>query len=303
MADVAATVPDRFDVHLVDGTFELFRCFHGAPRARNRSDREVGATRAFLATLVSLLGRPGVTHVAVAFDSIVPPRGVPGRSAEELIAAQTAIAADVVRALGLHVWPTGRYQADEIIATAAHRYAGDPAVGRVVICSNDKDFHQCVRDDRVVTWDRIRDVVTDEGAARDRYGVAPEQLPDLFALVGDPSDGLPGVPGWGPATSAALLRTFSTVDAIPLDPRRWPDGVRGAARLAAGLGERRDEVLLCRDLAELRTDLPLRHDAPDLVWAGAHRERVDRLCELLDDRSAADRIESWNEVDDPGPTG
>ena len=281
-------------VHLVDGTFELFRCFHGAPRASNAAGREVGAARALLATLVSLLHRPEVTHAAVAFDSVVSPGGTPGTSSEELIASQNSLAADVVRALGVPVWPTGRYQADEIIATAAARFGDDVSVDRIVICSNDKDFHQCARGDRVVAWDRIRDVVTDEAAARERYGVAPGQIPDLFALVGDRSDGLPGVPGFGLKTAASLLDEFGTVAGIPLDATAWPKSVRGADRLAARLTEYRDEALLCRDLSELRTDLPLRHTVADLAWRGADRARVDTLCGELDDRSAADRITTWS---------
>ncbi len=287
-------MPPPVNVHLVDGTFELFRCFHGAPRATGADGREVGAARALLATLVALLHRPDVSHAAVAFDSVVSPTGRPGASADELIASQNSLAADVVRALGVPVWPTGRYQADEMIATAAARFADETGVDRIVICSNDKDFHQCVRGDRVVAWDRIRDVVTDEAAVLDRYGVEPGRIPELFALVGDRSDGLPGVPGFGAKTAAALLAAFGTVAAIPLDPSTWPAGIRGADRLAAQLAEHRDEALLCRDLAELRTDLPLRHTAADLEWRGADRRRVDALCEILDDRSAADRITRWS---------
>lgn len=280
-------------VHLVDGTFELFRCFHGAPRARNADGREVGAARALLATLVSLLGRDDVTHAAVAFDSVVSPGGRPGSSAEELIASQNSLAADVVRALGVPVWPTGRYQADEIIATAANRYADDDSVDRVVICSNDKDFHQCVRGERVVAWDRIRDVVTDEASVRERYGVAPDQIPDLFALVGDRSDGLPGIPGWGEKSAAAVLATFGSIASIPLDATEWPAGVRGAERLAAALLDRWDEVSLCRDLAELRTDLPLRHGPSDLEWHGADRAAIDTICTRIEDAAALDRIARW----------
>lgn len=280
-------------VHLVDGTFELFRCFHGAPRARNADGREVGAARALLATLVSLLGRDDVTHAAVAFDSVVSPGGRPGPSAEELIASQNSLAADVVRALGVPVWPTGRYQADEIIATAANRYADDDSVDRVVICSNDKDFHQCVRGERVVAWDRIRDVVTDEASVRERYGVAPDQIPDLFALVGDRSDGLPGIPGWGEKSAAAVLATFGSIASIPLDATEWPAGVRGAERLAAALLDRWDEVSLCRDLAELRTDLPLRHGPSDLEWHGADRAAIDTICTRIEDAAALDRIARW----------
>lgn len=287
---------DGYSVHLVDGTFELFRCFHGAPRALNAAGREVGAARGLLATLVSLLHEPGVSHVAVAFDSVVPPPSPPAGTrlgADQLIAAQTGLAADVVRALGVPVWPTGRYQADELLATAAARFATEPGVGQVVICSTDNDFNQCVRGERVVVLDRVRKVVTDEAAVRARYGVAPQQIPDLFALVGDRSDGLPGVPGWGVKSAAALLLAYGSLAAIPLDEHAWPVSVRGAARLAAALAEHHAEALLCRDLSELRTDLPLRQTAADLEWRGVHRSRVEALCDALGDDTVIGRITRW----------
>lgn len=277
------------DVHLVDGTFELFRCFHGAPKADGADGREVGAARAFLATMVALL--TNATHLAVAFDSVVAPPGRPGRDAESLIAHQAPLAADIVRALGLTVWPTGRYQADEMLATAAARLGDEPDVDRVVICSNDKDFHQCVRGDRVVVLDRIRDVVTDEAAVLDRYGVEPHRLPDLVALVGDPSDGLPGVPGWGVKSAAKLLDRYGTLDAVPTEPELWDIELRGRERLAAALVDRWDETMLCRDLARLRTDLPLSIEAADLEWRGARWDQLDALGDTLGDRSAIDRLE------------
>lgn len=278
-------------VHLVDGTFELFRCFHGAPRARNGSGREVGAARGVLQTIAALLREPEVTHVAVAFDSVVAPAGsTTGRSAEDLIASQAPLAAEACRALGVPVWPAGRYQADELLATGAARYATDPAVSQVVICSTDNDFNQCVRGDRVVVLDRVRRVVTDEPAVRERYGVAPQQIPDLFALVGDRSDGIPGVPGWGATSASALLSRYGTLDAIPLDEHDWDVTVRGAARLAASLRAHHAEALLCRDLSELRTDLPLRQDVDDIAWHGVDRERLDRLCDTLGDHGVLERL-------------
>ncbi len=286
-------------VHLVDGTFELFRCFHGAPRARTASGREVGAARGLLATITSLLHEPGVTHVAVAFDSVVPPPGsTKGSSPDQLIASQVGLAADAVRALGIPVWPSGRYQADELLATGAARFAADPDVDQVVICSTDNDFNQCVRGERIVVRDRIRGVVTDETTVRERYGVEPQQLPDLFALVGDRSDGLPGVPGWGLTSAAAVLRRHGRVDAVPRDHLDWDVEVRGAARLAASLREHLAEALLCRDLSELRTDLPVRHGLDELRWQGARRDRLERLCTTLEDDSVVGRIDRWS---DQGP--
>jgi 5'-3' exonuclease len=292
--DEVSDVGDGVQVHLVDGTFELFRCFHGAPRARTTGGREVGAARGLLATIAALLRRDGVTHVAVAFDSVVPPPGsAKATSADQLIASQCGLAAEAVRSLGVPVWPSGRYQADEILATAAARFADDRRVARVVICSTDNDFDQCVRGERVVVLDRIRDTITDETTVRARYGVDPRQIPELFALVGDRSDGLPGVPGWGIASSAALLQRYGTVAAIPLEPTAWDVAVRGRDRLARTLRDHRDEALLCRDLSELRTDLPLRADLDALAWRGARRDRLTALCRTLEDDSVVERISRW----------
>ena len=162
-----------------------------------------------------------------------------------------------------------------------------------MICSTDNDFNQCVRGDRIVVLDRIRKVLTDESSVRARYGVAPEQIPDLFALIGDRSDGLPGVPGWGLKSAAAVLQRHGTVAAIPLDEHDWDVVVRGAARLAGSLRERRLEALLCRELAELRTDLPLPHTLDDLEWLGASRQQVERLCAVIGDDSVIARIGRW----------
>ena len=283
-------------VHLVDGTFELFRCFHGAPRATGHAGREVGAARGLLATMTALLNDPDVTHVAVAFDSVVaPPGSGAGKagSAEALIGAQAPLAAAVVRALGVPVWPAGRYQADELISTAAHRFAGDTAVEQVVICATDNDFTQCVRGERVVLLDRIRKRVTDAAGVLERFGVEPEQIPDLFALIGDRSDGLPGVPGWGRTSAATVLSRYRRLEDIPLDAAAWDVPVRGAARLSASLRERWDEALLCRDLSVLRVDLPIRHTVADLEWRGAIRSSIDALVAQLGDATAVDWIPRW----------
>jgi 5'-3' exonuclease len=286
-------------VHLVDGTFELFRCFHGAPRATSADGREVGAARGILATLTALLNDVDVTHVAVAFDSVVAPGGRrPGTagSAEALIGAQAPLAAAVVRALGLPVWPSGRYQADELIATAAHRYADVAGVEQVVICATDNDFTRCVRGSRVVLLDRIRKRVTDAAGVFERFGVEPAQIPDLFALIGDRSDGLPGVPGWGRTSAAAVLARYRRLDDIPCDPAAWDVSVRGAARLATALRAHWDEALLCRDLSVLRTDLPLRHTVADLEWRGASRTGIDAVVAQLGDATAVEWIGRWRDV-------
>ena len=282
-------------VHLVDGTFELFRCFHGAPRAIGAAGTEVGAARGFLATMTALLNDRDVTHVAVAFDSVVAPPTSGGKvgSAEALIGAQAPLAAAAVRALGVPVWPAGRYQADELISTAAHRFAGDAAVEQVVICATDNDFTQCVRGERVVLLDRIRKRVTDAAGVFERFGVEPGQIPDLFALIGDRSDGLPGVPGWGRTSAATVLSRYRRLEDIPLDAVAWDVPVRGAARLSASLRDHWDEALLCRDLSILRVDLPIHQTVADLEWHGASRQAIDALVARLGDATAVTWIPRW----------
>jgi 5'-3' exonuclease len=281
-------------VHLVDGTFELFRCFHGAPRADGPDGTEVGACRGLLATLVSLLVRQEVTHIAVAFDSVVAPAKRPGPpTAEALIGAQQPLAADVVRALGIPVWPGGRYQADDVLASGAARLEPDERVTKVVLCTNDNDLAQCVRGDRIVLLDRIRGIVTDEARVLERFGVRPQQIPDLFALIGDRSDGLAGVPGWGPKSAAAVLARYGTVADVPLDHTTWDVTVRGAAGLAASLAERRDEALLTRELSVRHADLPVPATLDVLKWRGAHRDKVAALVARLGDDSVVERIPRW----------
>jgi 5'-3' exonuclease len=275
-------------LYLVDGTFELFRCFHGAPRHRI-GGQEVGAVRGLLWTLVSLLRTPDLTHVALAFDRMPRPR--PGDAgADALIRGQASLAADVVRALGIVFWPAVRWQADDLLATGAARYAAE--VDRLVLCSTDKDLSQCVRGQRVVLLDRIRKRETDEDGVRERFGVAPAQMPDWFALVGDPSDGLAGLPGWGPKAAGAVLTAHGRVEDIPLDPARWGVTLRGAERLAAVLAERRDEAILYRDLSILRTDLPLPQTLADLSWRGAHAS-LRALARDLEVEDALDAVPRW----------
>lgn len=270
-------------VHLVDGTYELFRCFHGAPRATSPDGTEVGAVRGLLATLVGLLNLEEVTHIAVAFDSVLPPPGVrsPAKAAEAVLASQVGLAADVVRSLGVALWPSGRYSADELLATGSRIAAEDDRVERVVICTTDLDLAQCIRGDRVVLLDRTRKKVTTESDVIARFGVAPAMLADLFALVGDRSDGIAGLRAWGVRSAAAVLSRYGTVDAIPLDAAEWGVAVRGAARLAASLAERRAEAIIARDVLKLRDDVAITATVDDLAWAGARRAPMEALAARL----------------------
>ena len=281
-------------VHIVDGTFELFRCFHGAPRATAADGRGVGAGRALIQTFVSLLRQPDVSHVAVAFDRVMPPSRDPAAAVDPL-REQTSLAADVVRALGIVVWPMVRYSADDAIATAAARFKATPGVEQVVICSADHDFAQCVEGERVVLLDRIRKRVLDESGVVERFGVPPPLIPELFGLMGDKSDGLPGVPGWGPKSAAAVLRAHRSIEAIPDDPDEWRADVRGARRLAESLRERRREAYLYRNLSVLRTDVPLPDEVEHLEWRGADRDAMLRLVDYVGEREVLERIPRWRQ--------
>lgn len=287
-------------VHLIDGTFELFRCFHATPRGVDGDGQEVGAVRGLVATLASLLRRPEVTHVAVVFDPMAPPRGAASGEGATL-RSQGIRAWEAVRQLGIALWPMTRVQADDGLASGARRLAGLPEVDQVVICTTDKDLLQCVRGQRVVVWDRIRDVVHDEPAVRARFGVDPRRIPALFALVGDPSDGLPGVPGFGWKSAAAVVNAVDRLQDLPDDPDQWP-AVRGRARLAAMWAERRQEALLGRDLSVLRDDLPVPADLEGLAWRGPKPSLPDFLHALGDPALAEwvpDRLERARQAD-PG---
>ena len=289
-----------FRVHLVDGTYELFRSYFGAPKALSPSGAEVGATRGLLRSLLSLLREDGVTHVGCAFDHVIESfrndlfdgyktsEGVP----DDLM-AQFPLAERAVHALGVVVWPMVEFEADDAVATAAARAAADPDVEQVVICSPDKDFAQCVRGTRVVCLDRRRRIVLDEPGVVQKFGVGPASIPDWLALVGDDADGIPGVPRWGVKSAAALLARYGHLEAIPDQEWQWQVPVQGAAGLAASLREYRREVLLYRHLATLRTDVPLAESTEGLRWRGALRDELLTVCRDIGDETIVERVHRW----------
>lgn len=284
-------------VHLVDGTYELFRNYFGAPAATSPDGREVGATRGLLRTLVALLREEETTHVAVAFDHVVESfrnelfEGYKvGDGLEPELLEQFPLAERASRALGLVCWSMVRFEADDALATAAARWADAPGVVRVLICSPDKDLAQCVRGGRVVLLDRRRRRLLDEAAVRDKFGVPPAAIPDWLALVGDAADGIPGVPRWGAKSASTLLARYGHIDAIPDDEAQWDINVRGAAGLAASLREHRAEASLYRVLATLRVDVPLPEELEDLRWRGPDREDLERLCAELGESRVMGRL-------------
>lgn len=285
-------------VYLVDGTFELFRCFHGAPRHTNADGEEVGAVRGLLHTLLSLLkgakarlDDAASAYVAVAFDPLPAARGGPATDPGTLIRRQSALALDAVRALGITLWPTVRFQADDALATGARRLGADDDVDQVVICTTDTDLFQCIRGERVVVLDRIRKASTDEARFRERYGVAPWQFPDYLALVGAPAKGLPGIPGWGPKSAAMLLDVHGRIEDFPAAGNWTPSRQR---RLAAEFAARRGEALLVKRLATLRDDLPLDCSLAALAWRGLDDERLRRVVAKAEADDLWERIERWS---------
>jgi len=283
-------------VHLIDGTYELFRQWFGAPPAQAHG-REVGAVRSMIRSFAMLLSRTEqirpdggrdrlpMTHVGVAFDHVIESfrndlfEGYKtGDGLPEALTGQFELAERAAAALGLVVWPMVEFEADDAIATAAHRLAADPAVERVLITAVDKDMCQCVIDARVVCWDRFKDQVLDEAAVVAKHGVAPRSIPDLLALVGDTADGIPGLDGWGKSSAGKLLSVYRHILDIPDDHAAWTVALRGADRLARELREHRAEATLYRTLATLRTDCPIPCDAAALAWRGVDRPALDAIC-------------------------
>ncbi|MEQ1572208.1 MAG: 5'-3' exonuclease H3TH domain-containing protein [Myxococcota bacterium] len=282
-------------VHLVDGTYELFRAWFGAPRALTDEGLEVGAVRGLLRTLLLLTRDESATHVAVAFDRVIESfrndlfAGYKtGDGVEPALMAQFPLAEQATRALGLVVWPMVRYEADDALATGAARYAEQAE--QVFLCSPDKDLAQCVRDQRVILRDRMRGTDLDEAGVVGKFGVPPRSIPDWLALVGDDADGIPGIPRWGAKSAATVLARWRHIEHIPDDPTRWEVPVRGAASLAAELTVRRGEAELYRTLATLCTDVPLPDTVGDLEWRGADREALVDLCARIGFERFVDRV-------------
>jgi 5'-3' exonuclease len=282
-------------VHLIDGTYELFRAFFGAPRARAPDGREVGATRGLLRSLAAFARSERATHVGVAFDHVIEsfrndlyPGYKTSAGVDPDLLAQFALAERAAAALGFVVWPMVEFEADDALATAAARWAEDPAVDQVIIASPDKDLAQCVRGARVVCLDVLRKRTLDEAGVALKFGVGPASIPDWLALVGDSADGYPGLPRWGAKSATAVLARWGHIDRIPELARDWGVAVRGAETLAASLREGRAQSRLFRTLATLRADVPLAESLEDLRWHGPRRDELAQLCaEIGDERFAA----------------
>jgi 5'-3' exonuclease len=286
-------------IHLIDGTYELFRAHFGAPPKKAINGMEVGATLGLMRSLLMLLQTPGVTHVAVAFDHVIESfrnKMYPGYKSSEgvdaVILNQFEIVEKAVSAMGVVIWPMVKFEADDAIATATVRFKKEKSVEQVIICSVDKDLTQLVDGSKVVCWDRRREITLDEKGVIEKFGVKPASIPDYLALVGDSADGYPGVKGWGAASTAAVLAKFKHIESIPGDPKKLPLGLGRAATLIANLGANYKDALLFRELSTLRLDVPLKENLKDLEWKGA-TSKLKNICVELREERILERVKKW----------
>lgn len=286
-------------LHLVDGTFELFRAYFSRPPSKAPDGRPTNAVAGLLDSMLSLLREPDVTHVAAATDHVIESwrndmypgykssAGVPAELLGQFDDAERAL-----RAIGITVWPMVVDEADDAIATGVHRF--EDQVDQVVICTVDKDLAQCVRDERVVLRDRMRNRTYGRQEVIEKWGVEPASIPDYLALVGDSSDGFPGLPGWGAKSAAAVLARWKHLEAIPPSALDWEVPLRNASRLAATLVDQRGDALLYRRLATLNREAPIETDRLELLaWKGVPREEFIALCDELGFTRIRERIHRW----------
>jgi 5'-3' exonuclease len=290
-------------LHLVDATFELFRAYYSRPPRRAPDGRPVNAVQGLIDSMLSLLREPDVTHIGAATDYVIEswrndlyPRYKSSAGIDRDLLAQFRDAERALDALGIPVWPMVEDEADDAIATAIARFASDPRVEQVIICSVDKDLAQLVAGDRIVLRDRMRRVTYDEAGVIEKFGVAPESIPDYLALVGDSSDGYPGLPGWGSRSAAAVLAKWRHLDDIPPSVLDWQLDLRNASRLAATLQDQRPAAILYRTLATLNRDSDIAAATPtldDLEWHGVRRDRFVALCDELGFDTVRERVHRW----------
>jgi 5'-3' exonuclease len=261
-------------VHLVDGTFELFRHYYAVPSARDKDGVEVGAVRGVLGSIRGMLNS-GATHVGVATDHVIEsfrnelwPGYKTSEGIEPALLSQFHLLEDVLKAYGLLVWPMVEHEADDALGAAAVKAAADPRVTQVRICSPDKDLAQCVSGTRIVQEDRLRRTTRDEAGVIAKFGVPPASMPDYLALVGDSSDGYPGLQGWGDKSASAVLAKFKHIDRIPADWRSWGVNCARPGALSITLEKHRALAMLFRDIATVRTDVPVFDSVDALEWKG-----------------------------------
>jgi 5'-3' exonuclease len=285
-------------LHLIDGTYELFRAHFGAPPRTTPEGWEIGAVHGIIMSTLSLLSQDGVTHVAAAFDSVIESFRndmydgyKTGDGTPPELHAQFPVAERAMEAIGVTVWSMIEQEADDGLAAGAARFVDE--VDKVVILSPDKDMTQLFGNPKIVGYDRRKQAFIDADGVREKFGVSPESIPDYLGLVGDTVDGFPGLPGWGAKSAGALLARYGHIEDIPPSEEDWDIMVRGAAKLAATLSDQMSNALLFRDLATLRTNAEIPQTLDDLRWRGAQREELDALCDELGFTSVRNRPSKW----------
>jgi 5'-3' exonuclease len=285
------------EVHLIDGTYELFRHYYALPSARDAEGREVAAVRGVLASVLGMI-KQGATHVAVATDHVIEsfrnelwPEYKTSDGIEPDLLAQFPVLEEVLSAAGVVVWPMVEFEADDALAAGALAAAAEAEVARVIVCTPDKDLAQCVSGSRIVQLNRRTRTFLDEAAIVQKFGVSPCSIPDYLALVGDSADGYPGLPGWGAKSSAAVLAKFLHLESVPKDCREWHVNAANASALVDTLCREWDRALLFRTLATLRTDIKLFEDINELKWNGP-THRFDEIAARLDGARTEQRSSS-----------
>ena len=292
---------EAMQVHLIDGTYELFRYYFAAPSHVTSSGQEVGAIRGVLGSMTQLLEQ-GATHVGIATDHVIESFRndlwddyKDGSEIEEGIASQFHLLEEVLAAAGFVVWPMVEFEADDALGAAAHRYAEDSRVDEVIICTPDKDLAQCVSDDRgIVQYDRRKGVRYYEAGVAEKFGVPPTSIPDYLGLVGDTADGFPGLKGWGAKSTAAVLSRYGRIEEIPLAAGKWDITVRGGAKLAQTLADNRNDAMLFKRIATIELDAPVSDDVEELRWTGPSDEFA-QLAKSIDAERHLDRIDRFFE--------
>ena len=283
------------NVHLIDGTYELFRHFFAVPSSKNDSGQEIGAVRGVLTSVFSMI-EAGATHLGVATDHVVESfrnelytgyktaEGV----APELL-SQFPILEEALESMGVVVWPMTYFEADDALASAASKAAADERVKQVLICTPDKDLTQCVVGSRIVQLDRRRNIVRDEAGVEEKFGARPESMPDYLAVTGDSADGYPGISGWGAKAASLALSKYRHLESIPKEWRDWDPSIRRARPLAESLFAAWNEALLYRTLATLRLDVPVFDSVDDIRWTGP-RDNFEQSCERLRSKDLYRRV-------------
>jgi len=274
------------NVHLVDGTYELFRYYYAVPSAKDAAGREVGAVRGVLGSVLSMI-EGGATHLGVATDHVVEsfrndlyPGYKTSEGVPDDLMSQFPVLEEGLTAMGVLVWPMTYFEADDALASASAKSAADGRVRQVLICTPDKDLSQCVVGSRVVQVDRRREIIRDEAGVEEKFGVKPHSIPDYLAVVGDSADGYPGIQGWGAKAAALAFSRYPHLEDIPKDWQKWDASIRRAKTLAETLFAAWDDALLFRTLATLRLDVPVFDSVDELRWQGPGPE-FESLCQRL----------------------